>query len=78
MLELLGFVTSLHSLEMRVMKLGLTRQLGNIRTTISRGRELVGINGVSIYIPFLGKIDSYTYLIKAYMNTNKPSLVLEN
>ena len=78
MLELLGFVTSLHSLEMRVMKLGLTRQLGNIRTTISRGRELVGINGVSIYIPFLGKIGSYTYLIKTYMNTNKPRLVLEN
>ena len=50
MLELLGFVTSLHSLEMRVMKLGLTRQLGNIRVTISRGRELVGMNGVSFYI----------------------------
>ena len=57
---------------------GLTRQLGNIHTTISRGRELVGMNGVSIYIPFLGKIDSYTYLIKTYTNTNKPSLVLEN
>ena len=78
MLEWLGFVKSLHSLEMCVMKLGLTRQLGNIRVTISRGRELIGMNGVSIYIPFLGKIDSYTYLIKTYMNMNKPSLVLEN
>ena len=46
---------------MRVMKLGLTRQLGNFRVTISRGRELIGMNGVSIYIPVLGKVDSSTY-----------------
>ena len=46
LLEWLGFVTSMHSLEMRVMKLGLTRQLGNIRVTISRGRKLVGMIGV--------------------------------
>ena len=46
MLELLGFVTSLHSLEMRAMKLGLMRQLGNIRVTMSRGRKLVGMIGV--------------------------------
>ena len=51
LLEWLGFVKSLHSLEMCVMKLGLTRQLGNIRVTISRGRKLIGMNGVSIYIP---------------------------
>ena len=57
------------------MKRGLMRQLGNIHVTMSKGRKLVGMIGVSIYIPFLGKIDSYTYLIKAYMNTNKPSLV---
>ena len=33
-------------LEIRVMKLGLMRQLGNIRVTMSRGRKLVGIIGV--------------------------------
>ena len=78
MLEGLGFNTGLHSLEMRVMKLGLTSHLGNILVTISRGRELFGMIGFSVYIPFLGKIDSYTYLTNTYMNTNKPSLVLEN
>ena len=33
-------------LEIRVTKLGLMRQLGNIRVTISRGRKLAGIIGV--------------------------------
>ena len=33
-------------LEIRVMKLGLMRQLGNIRVTISRGRKLIGMIGV--------------------------------
>ena len=33
-------------LEIRVTKLGLMRQLGNIRVTMSRGRKLVGIIGV--------------------------------
>ena len=41
MLELLGFVTSPHSLEMRVMKLGLTRQLGNIRVTVVEAVNLL-------------------------------------
>ena len=33
-------------LEIRVMKLGVMRQLGNICVTMSRGRKLVGIIGV--------------------------------
>ena len=37
-------------LEIRVMKLGLMRQLGNIRVTMSRGCKLVGIIGV-LYKP---------------------------
>ena len=33
-------------LEIRVMKLGLMRQFGNIRVTISRGHKLDGMIGV--------------------------------
>ena len=36
----------LHNLEIRVMKLGLMRQLGDIRLNISRGRKLVEMIGV--------------------------------